>query len=334
MTKRVLLTGASGFVGSHVLKLILETTDWEVVCPSTFRHMGMQDRIAFAVGGNKEYLSRVRVLFCDLSSPISKVTSELFGPIDYVLNIASDSHVDRSIKKPSETILNNVGLICSLLDWSRDANLEKFIQVSTDEVYGPAKSKAHVEWDPHFPSNPYSASKAAQENIAFSYWRTYGIPLAITNTMNIVGETQDPEKFTPLVIKKILNGEELTIHTYDSGKVGFRQWIYVGNKASALLHILGQPIERPDNSNTPGKWNIAGDAEYSNLEWAQIIASILEKPLKYKLEDSSIARPGYDSGYSLDNSKLLESGWTPPHELISAMEGTIRWYVDNPEWLI
>jgi dTDP-glucose 4,6-dehydratase len=334
MTKRVLLTGASGFVGSHILKHILENTDWEVVCLSTFMHKGLQDRILFATSQNPSFVERTTVLPCDLSSPISSVTSNKIGKIDYVINAASESHVDRSVDSPTPFIINNVALVCNLLDWARSANLEKFIQISTDEVYGPYQNRKSVEWDPHLPSNPYSASKAAQENIAFSYWRTYNIPIIITNTMNIIGEAQGIEKFTPLVIKRVLEGLPIDIHTYDNGKIGSRYWLYAGNKASAIVHILNNIVPaNATSSNRPTRFNIAGDNQYTNLEWAEMISKIIGAELKYGLVDSSISRPGYDPHYALDNTKLEESGWLAPYDLLLSLEKTVKWYLNNKEWL-
>jgi dTDP-glucose 4,6-dehydratase len=333
MTKRVLLTGGSGFVGSHVLKRILNTTDWEVVCLTTFNHHGLQDRIIFATDGQQEKLDRIKLLTCDLTAPISPVTAKQFGKIDYVINLASESHVDRSIANPAPFIINNVQAICHMLDWAREAKPEKFIHVSTDEVFGPYQGRNFTEWDTHLPSNPYSASKAAQEDIIYSYWRTYSIPVGIVNIMNIVGECQNVEKFTPMAIKKIINGETLDIHTYDVDKIGKRYWLYAGNKASALLHALSQDFPLPSDADKPLRFNIAGDAEYSNLEWAKKIADILGYNLKYKLVDSSISRPGYDSSYGLDNRKLVESGWTPPYDLDESLEEIVNWYMEHQEWL-
>jgi dTDP-glucose 4,6-dehydratase len=278
--------------------------------------------------------SRVTLIKCDLSSPISQVTTSLIGPIDYAINVASESHVDRSINSPASFIINNVQLICHFLDWARAAKPLKIIHVSTDEVFGPYQGRHFVEWDSHLPSNPYSASKAAQEDIVFSYWRTYNLPIAIVNTMNIVGEGQNIEKFTPMVIKKIISDEEVEIHSYENTKIGSRYWLYAGNKASALLHVLNtQKFILPSEGNKLSRFNIAGDAEYSNLEWAQKIAEIIGKPLKYKLKDSSISRPGYDSSYALDNSKLIESGWRPEYDLDESLKKIVAWYMENPEWL-
>ena len=207
---KVLLTGASGFVGSHTLRHLLINTDWEIICPVTFKHKGIQDRISLAINGISDSSKRIKLVKCDLSYPISDITKKEIGEIDYIFNLASESHVDRSISEPTPFIINNVSLICNLLDWAKEINVKKFIHVSTDEVYGPADiGHDHKEWeDLYLPSNPYSASKAAQESIVYSYWRTYGMPIAITNTMNMIGEMQDPEKFVPMVIRKVLNNEE------------------------------------------------------------------------------------------------------------------------------
>jgi dTDP-glucose 4,6-dehydratase len=333
MTKRLLLTGASGFVASHILEYVLENTDWDVVCLSSFVHHGIQDRIVLASEKSDKTFKRVKVITCDLSSPISEITSKKIGNIDYVINAASESHVDRSIKSPGPFIINNVSLMCNILDWARRSNLEKFIHVSTDEVYGPAKDIPSAEWDLHLPSNPYSASKAAQEDIAFAYWKTYNVPIVITNSMNIIGERQDVEKYTPLVISKVLNNEKLEVHTYASGKIGSRQWLYAGNMASAVLHILAQEFSTPENALKPDKWNISGDAEYDNLEWATKIANIMNKPLNYRLSDPTVLRPGYDYSYNISSKKLLDSGWIRPFKLESSLEKTVDWYLSNKEWL-
>lgn len=335
MSKRVLLTGASGFVGAHVLREILKTTDWEVVCLSTFTHMGLQDRIIYALEDNPNYKSRVKVLICDLSSPISQITSAKIGKIDYLINCASESHVDRSIATPAEFITSNVAIMCNVLDWARNNPVQKFLHISTDEIYGPYQGRNSVEWDPHLPSNPYSASKAAQEDIAFAYWRTYNVPVGVTNTMNMMGETQDSEKFVPLVIKKVLNDETVSIHTYGEGLIGERFWLHVKAQASAIVHLVKtQTFKLVSETTRYERWNIAGDAKYTNLELAQRIAKTLNKELKYELKDGGIARPGYDSSYALlDNTRLSATKWISPITVDDSLEDVVRWYRDNPEWL-
>jgi dTDP-glucose 4,6-dehydratase len=336
MMKRVLLTGASGFVGSHVLRHILLNTDWFVVCPTTFSHRGLQDRIRVACEGIPNAYARIKIVRCDFTSEISPITAREFGKIDIVFNLASESHVDRSIDEPAPFVINNVSLICHILDWARHTDIEKFIQISTDEVYGPAPiGYAHREWvDQHLPSNPYSASKAAQENVAFSYWRTYGIPLAITNTMNIVGETQHPEKYVPMTIKKILGGEKVLIHgTADGKRIGSRFYLHARNQADGLLHVAGLPTPLYGDVAFPTKFHIIGEREVDNLELAQMIAEYAGKPLNYEIVDFHSSRPGHDLRYALDGSKIAETGWKAPISLEDSLEKTVRWTMDHPEWL-
>jgi dTDP-glucose 4,6-dehydratase len=331
--KRVLLTGASGFVGSHVLRHLLVNTDWEIVCLSSFRHHGITDRIRVAVDG-LDYVNRVHVLIHDLCAPISPVLDAKIGHIDYVMNVASESHVDRSIIEPGPFVQNNVALICNMLDWARTRDIEKFLHVSTDEVYGPAPlGHNHKEWETYYPSNPYSASKAAQESIAFSYWRTYGIPLIITNTMNIIGEMQDPEKFIPMIIKKVLAGETVTIHSSPTGELGSRYYLHARNQADALVHCLGLPAPLYGQSSVPAKFNIVGNREVNNFEMAEMVASYVGKPLHYELVDFHSSRPGHDLRYALDGDKIAATGWKAPLSLEESLERTVKWTLAHPEWL-
>ena len=334
--KRVLLTGASGFVGSHVLRHLLVHTDWTIICPVTFKHKGLPDRIVASVKGIDDNFLRTKIIRCDLIYPISKLTGNQFGNINYILNVASESHVDRSIEFPADFIINNVSLICNILDWARQHDhLEKFIQISTDEVYGPAEpGHKHQEWvDLHLPSNPYAASKSSQESIAFAYWRTYGIPLAITNTMNIIGEMQDPEKFVPLVMKKVYTSQVVGIHGSADGKIGSRFYLHARNQADGLLHVLKQDFVRYGQADRPVKFNIVGDKEYNNLELAQLIAKFMGKPLKYEIVDFHSTRPGHDLRYALDGEKMKQAGWQPPLSFEESLESTIRWTLENPQWL-
>jgi len=331
---RVLLTGAGGFVGSHTLRHIMQKTDWHVVVLDSFRHKGVTDRIRIQMDGMDR--SRLTVLTHDLQAPISPYLAHQMGKIDYIISMASESHVDRSIEAPRDFIVNNVQLILTLLEYAREYPVEKFLHVSTDEVYGPAPAgHNHMEWEPMLPSNPYSASKAAQESIAFSYWRTYGIPLIITNTMNIIGELQDPEKFVPMTMKKIAAGEPMTIHASKDGVIGSRFYLHARNQADALVFLLqnGQPTPY-GLTDRPDKFHIVGEREVNNLEMAQLIAKYMDRPLQYELVDFHSSRPGHDLRYALDGSKLADLGWTAPLGLEASLKRTIEWTLKHPEWLL
>lgn len=334
--KRVLLTGASGFFGSHMLRHLLVNTDWEIVCIASWRYKGIPERILHATGGDKEYMERVTVLTHDLTAPVTNQTKNKIGRIDYILNIASNSHVFRSIEEPAPFVIGNVNLAVNMLELARELKPELFLQFSTDEVYGPApKGVDFKEWSTIIPSNPYSASKASQEAIAISYWRTYGIPLIITNTMNLVGETQDTEKYPAQLVRKINKGEVVTIHGRE-GDIGSRFYIHARNVADAVLYIINNlpaKLYREDTTTLPDRYNIVGDVELNNLELAQMVANILGKELKYELVDFHSARPGHDRRYSLDGTKLKKLGWNPPMKFEESLKSTIEWTLNNKNWL-
>lgn len=337
MTERVLLTGAGGFVGSHVLRHLLTNTDWHLVCPVTFTHRGVADRIRLAVEDHPEWAPRITVVRHDLATPVSPVTARTWGRITHCVNVASESHVDRSIAEPASFVLNNVALVCHLLDWARQQDhLETFLQVSTDEVYGPAPAgHNHAEWEGHRPSNPYSASKAAQEDIAFSYWRTYGVPLVLTNTMNIVGEMQDAEKYVPMVLRQVLRGETVPIHASpDGATVGSRFYLHARNQADALLHVLTKLRPVPyGTAELPSRWHVVGEREIDNLDMARLIADAAGRPLHYGFVDFHSSRPGHDLRYALDGSKLAATGWRAPLSLEESLARTVHWTMRHPEWL-
>lgn len=326
------LTGAGGFVGSHTLRHFLRCTDWDIVVVDSFRHKGLTDRVVQQLRGVDA--SRVRVVTHDLTVPMSRMMVNKIGRLhDFVVSMASESHVDRSIENPRDFVLNNVSLMLTMLEFARRTNPYKFLQVSTDEVYGPAPhGHDHAEWETHRPSNPYSASKAAQEDLCYAYWRTYDLPIAITNTMNIIGEMQDPEKFVPMVVKHVLAGEVVPIHGTPEA-VGSRFYLHARNQADALLYILRNLDVPRFGEGEMAKWHVVGEREVTNLEMAQMIAELLGRPLRYELVDFHSTRPGHDLRYALDGRKLAADGWKPPLSLLESLRRTVHWTVTHPEWL-
>ena len=333
--KRVLLTGAGGFVGSHFLEHALCTTDWELICTDSFRHKGKTSRLREVLESYPDQRHRVQLVIHDLRAPIDRQLAHEIGPIDYLISMASESHVDRSISEPRPFIENNVSLVLTLLEYAREYPVEKFLHVSTDEVYGPApEGHAHTEGEPHRPSNPYSASKSAQEACVYSYWRTYGIPAAISNTMNIIGERQDPEKFVPMVLQKVLNGETVSIHASKDGKPGSRFYLHARNQADALIYLL-ENVDFPRfGDGDMERFNVVGERELDNLRMAHLIAEYADKPLKAELVDFHSSRPGHDLRYALDGRKLSALGWKPPVPLLESLRRTVEWTLDHPEWLL
>jgi dTDP-glucose 4,6-dehydratase len=330
---KILLTGAGGFVGSHVLSHLLKHTDHDIVCICSWRHKGMPYRILndYNYQNNRD---RVKIITHDLSAPLTEDVKRQVGKPDIILNIASNSHVDRSITEPVDFIKGNVDLVLNMLEFAKEVKPKFFMQFSTDEVYGQAPIGVnHKEWSPIVPSNPYSASKAAQEAIAISYWRTYSVPLILTNTMNVYGERQDPEKFVPMCIKKINEGETVTIHSYPDGKTaGSRYYIHARNVADAVMHIMNnvKPKMYPDYE-LPERFNVVGEKEVDNLSMAQLIATFVGKPLKYEMTNFHSERPGHDCRYALDGTKLAEYGWKPKVSFEESLRRTVRFTLDKTE---
>lgn len=323
---RVLLTGASGFLGANCLRHMLNVTDWHIVCPAAFSHRGVPERITLTV--QPDEWERVTVVTCDLATPIADTTATLFGDIDYIINFASESSVPRAIADPVHTVQNNVNLMLHLLEYARTLpRLRAFVQISTDEVYGPCAEGTHAEWSTILPSTPYSASKAAQEALAISYWRTFSLPLILVNTMNPIGPMQDPEKFVPTVIGKIRRREAVTIHTDRAGTVGSRVYVNTEDLASAILHVIGLGVWPKD---APPRWNVVGERDVDNLELAQLIASAMEAELSYNLRPGDA--PGHGGRYALDGSKLAATGWKPAYTIEGTVGSVVAWTLDHPLW--
>lgn len=336
--KNVLVTGAGGAIGCHMLLKLLRATDWRIVALDSFRHKGECNRISEVLDSYKGGRERVEVITHDLSAPLSTRQIAQLGKVDYIINLASLSDVQASIDDPVSFIMNNTALVLNMLELARQVKPIAFIQFSTDEVYGPAdaKSTGHPEWDVILPSNPYAASKAAQEAIAISYWRSYGVPVVITNTMNNFGEMQGASKFPALLQKRIAAGEKVQIHCSASGEVGSRYYLHSANTADAVLFLLqrGAPYaHKPGKIDWPDRYNIVGDVRLNNLELAHAIADMMGKPLDYELVNFHDTNPGHDLHYGLTGDKLRNLGWSAPVDFESGLERCIDWQKERPEWL-
>lgn len=346
MTK-VLLTGIGGFIGAHVAEWILKHTDWELIGIDSWKPKHKSDRnrlteMLYTFHDDGEAASRLTLHRWDLSEEFSESFKRQFvdshgDKVDYIINMASDSHVTRSISDPGQCWLNNCHLVYNMLELGRFLQPTKFIQVSTDEVYGDAgwDGPGHEEWATILPSNPYSASKAAQEALAVSYWRTYGLPVMITNTMNVIGEMQDPEKFLPRVISYLHAGKELQLHADGEDKIARRVWLDAKNMAAALVHICENipAVSMEAEVDRPWKFHVVGETELDVLSLAKLVSKKIGKELNYSLVRGDSVRPGYDRRYALADKNLKSSGFSAPFDFEATLDRIISWYDNNGHWL-
>jgi dTDP-glucose 4,6-dehydratase len=334
------MTGGAGAIGVHMIAHIMHNTDWHIVAIDSFRteHKGYFDRITRVCRNHPDWPARITVFSHDLCAPLTDRQIAQIGPIDYVINLASRSDVQNSIEDPLPFVRNNTELMLTMLDYAVRAKPATFLHFSTDEVYGPAPkdSHGHKEWDPILPSNPYSASKAMQEALAIAWWRCYGVPLIITNTMNNFGEMQAPSKFPAMIQQKIERNEEISVHANDAGESGTRYYLHSRNAADAVLYILKnvQPvIHAAGEIDRPVRLNIVGDKQVSNEELVQTIAKLMGKFAKYRKVNFHDHNPGHDMHYGLDGTKLAELGWKAPISFEESLKNTIEWQQRNPEWM-
>ena len=338
--KRVMLTGAAGAIGVHVIAHFMQNTDWEIVALDSFRadHKGYFDRITTVCREHPEWHKRIKIFHHDLCAPFTPREIDSIGDIDYILNLASRSDVQNSIEDPMPFVRNNSELMLNILEYARIVMPIAFVHFSTDEVYGPAAkdSGGHKEWEAIIPSNPYSASKACQEALAIAWWRCYGIPLIITNTMNNFGEMQAPSKYPAMIQRKLMAGETIQIHTSGDGQAGSRYYLHSRNAADALLFILQnvRPVMHAAGEiDRPVRLNIVGDKQVDNKELPKLIAALMGKELKSEEVQFHKQNPGHDLHYGLNGEAMKELGWKPPLSFDESLKNTIEWQLKNPEWI-
>ena len=341
--KRVLVTGGAGFIAHHLIYLILKTTNWDIISLDRLDYSGNLNRLHDIISSLPEKdRSRVKILFHDLKAEINPILKKDIGNIDIILHLAAGSHVTRSIQNPMEFVMDNVVGTANILEFARyifkaNPNFERYVYFSTDEVFGPApKGINYKENDRYNSSNPYSASKAGGEELSVAYHNTYGLPTIITHTMNVFGERQHPEKFIPMCIKNIRDGEIISVHADKTLKIpGTRHYIHAQDVSEAILFLLNQKIEEKSDwggAKCP-KFNIVGSEEISNLEIAQLIADSQNKKLNYQMVDAHSSRPGHDLRYSISGEKMKLLGWSPSIKLRDRIDQLVKWSLDNPSWM-
>lgn len=344
MTKRMLVTGGAGFIAHHVIDHFLKTTDWEIVSLDRLDYSGNLNRLHNLISQHsKKDQKRVKIVWHDLKAEISDLTRNFIGHVDIIMHLAASSHVDRSISNPMEFCMDNTVGTVNLLNYARTVpNLERFIYFSTDEVFGPAPNGVlYKERDRYNSTNPYSASKAAGEEFCVAYENTYNLPVYITHTMNVFGERQHPEKYIPMCIRKINDGDTVTIHSDPTKTIpGSRFYIHARDVADAmhfLLHLNEEQktkvAERDFGGAKCPKFNVVGKEEIDNLSLANYIADAEGKELKYDMIDFHSSRPGHDLRYGLDGDFMRDLGWEPKLTLKERIKEVVDWSLANKEWI-
>jgi dTDP-glucose 4,6-dehydratase len=313
--KRVLVTGGAGFIGSHFVRLALrQHPDWQIVNLDKLSYAGNLDNLADLPDPKRHEFVRGDITDHEL---VEKLWRDGF---DFVINFAAETHVDRSILWADDFIRTDVLGTFTLLEAARQFGAKRFIQISTDEVYGSIEQGDFSEDSPLNPSNPYSASKAGADRLAFAYFATHNVSVIITRSSNNFGPNQHPEKFIPLFITNALEAKPLPL--YGDGRY-VRDWIYVEDHCAAIDFLIV-------HGELGQTYNIAGGNEVENIEIARRIVGKLGKPesLIQLVKD----RPGHDRRYSLDAGKLARLGWRPQRDFHAALDATIGWYVQNESW--
>ena len=330
---KIMVTGGAGFIGSALVRMIINETDYEVLNIDKLTYAGHLESLESITDSDRYQFKQVDI--CD-AEIINRIFDE-FQP-DAIMHLAAESHVDRSIDGSAKFIKTNVNGTHTLLEeakkyWqglekSRKVNF-RFLHVSTDEVYGELGDEGFfTEETPYDPRSPYSSSKASSDHLVRAWYHTYGLPTMITNCSNNYGPYQFPEKLIPVVILKALQGKEIPV--YGTGE-NVRDWLYVDDHARALLEVTQEGL--------PGEtYNIGGHNEKQNIEVVHTICDTLNelvpKEEDYKDQISFVTdRPGHDFRYAIDASKIeKELRWTPEETFESGIRKTIQWYLDNIGW--
>ncbi len=317
--KNILVTGGAGFIGSNFVRMVLdEHCDYHVINLDKLTYAGNLENL-------KGYLDRDNYTFvkgdiCD-AERVENLIDE--HQIEAIVNFAAESHVDRSITGPKIFIETNVSGTLTLLQAARDKKIDRFLQVSTDEVYGSLGPEGYfTETTPLSPNSPYSASKAAADHLVHAFGHTWAVPVNITRCSNNYGPYQFPEKMIPLMLNNALNDKPLPV--YGDG-LQVRDWLYVYDHCTAIWAVLTKAC--------PGQiYNIGGNNEKTNMEVVKLILRRVDKP--ESLIEHVTDRLGHDRRYAIDSGKIMnELGWKPSVTFEEGIEKTIQWYLDNKTWL-
>jgi len=313
--RNVLVTGGAGFIGSNFVRHAIAThSDWQVTTLDKLTYAGRRENL-------HDVMAHPRHTFVHGDIGDAAVSGPLVEQSHFVVHFAAETHVDRSLMAAGEFIRTDVEGTFVLLEAARRAaDLRRFVQISTDEVYGSVPTGASVETDELRPRNPYSASKAGADRLAYSYWATYEVPVVITRASNNYGPYQFPEKVIPLFVTNAL--DDIPVPLYGDGK-NVRDWLHV------LDHCRGVDLLLEQGRNGE-VYNIGGGNDIMNVELTHQILRLLDKPLS--LIKPVADRQGHDRRYSLSTDKLRALGWAPQVDFADGLRDTIDWYRDNSWW--
>lgn len=309
----ILVTGGAGFIGSHFVKQLMKQSVNKVIVLDKLTYAGNIANVTDIQGDRR--FTFVKGDICD-----EQRVESLAAKVDEIVNFAAESHVDRSIAHPEDFVRSNITGTQTLLEAARKHDL-KFLQISTDEVYGSILKGSFREGDPLNPSSPYSASKAAGDLLCNGYLRTYGLQISVTRSSNNYGPNQHPEKFIPLTITNATQNKPIPI--YGDGRA-VRDWLYVSDNCEAI-DLVRRRGSKGDI------YNVASGTELTNLEVARTILKLLRKP--ERLLTFTNDRPGHDRRYSLNCAKIHELGFKPATSFEEGLRKTIDWYTQNEKWL-
>lgn len=311
---KLVVTGCCGFIGSNFVRMMLSKhADWQITNIDKLTYAGNPDNLR-NVEGNRNY-HFVKADICD-----EKAVDAAVKGADAIINFAAESFVDKSIAYAEPFIRTNFYGTYVMLEAARKHGIKKFVQISTDEVYGSTEKGTFREIDRLEPSSPYSSSKAAADLLALSYFTTYKLPVAITRSSNNFGPYQNREKLIPLFITNALQDKQLPL--YGDG-LNVRDWLFVEDNCEAIETVL-------EKGKAGEIYNIGSGNEKTNIEITKLILKLLSKPeslIKYVAD-----RLGHDRRYSLDTAKIRALGWKPKHSFDEAMKLTVEWYKDNEKW--
>jgi dTDP-glucose 4,6-dehydratase len=329
--QNILVTGGCGFIGANFIRYLLTQSDYKgrVVNIDKLTYAGNRDNLADIETKFEERYVFIRADICDAVG-VDQIFDQF--EIDSVCHFAAESHVDRSIVQPDAFIKTNIVGTFNLLESARlrQQRITRFHHISTDEVYGSLGQEGlFTEETPYRPNSPYSASKASSDHLMRAYHKTYGLPMTISNCSNNYGPYQFPEKLIPLMILNGLEGKPLPV--YGDGR-NVRDWLYVGDHCSAIWTIM-------KHGKTGETYNVGGNTEMENIEIVEMICDVLDEIHALNRPRRELItfvkdRPGHDRRYAIDFTKLKQAlNWLPATNLETGIRNTVRWYLDNPNWI-